>query len=136
MTYFPQTWSTHPPLLAKKYLWYWGHWVKGQGHQGQMCKKRFRSITRECLDLPSSNLSHPPSLIAEGSYRYWGHWVKGRGHQNQICQNRFLSITRECLDLPSSTWSTNPSWVAEDPINCGVTRSKVTVTGVKSAKNT
>ena len=33
-------------------------WVTGQGHRGQMCQNRFRSITGECLDQPSLYLVH------------------------------------------------------------------------------
>ena len=36
----------------------WGHWVKGQGQQGQMCQNCFLSVTRERFDLPSSYLVH------------------------------------------------------------------------------
>ena len=43
-----------------------GHWVKGQGHQGQMCQNCFRSINRERLDLPSSKLVHTSVLGSLG----------------------------------------------------------------------
>ena len=41
MTYLPQTstqMSTHPYSAAEEPYWVWGHWVKGQGHRGEMCK--------------------------------------------------------------------------------------------------
>ena len=50
---------------------------------------RFLSITREHLDLPSSNLpsSTHPSWVADEPYRFLGHWFKGQGHWVKICQN-------------------------------------------------
>jgi len=67
LTNLPHTWSTHPSWVADEPYWYWGCWVKGQGHWGQMCQKRIRSITRECLDLPSSNLVHTSILGSRGT---------------------------------------------------------------------
>ena len=42
-----------------------------------------RQLTRERLDLPSSNSTHP-SCLEEEPYWYLVHWVKGQGHQGQI----------------------------------------------------
>ena len=62
---------------AEEPYWNWDHWVKGQGHQGQMCQNHFWSITRERLDLPSSNLSQTSILVSKGTLLIWGQRSQG-----------------------------------------------------------
>ena len=76
----------------------------GQGHQGKICQNRFRSITWESIDLPSSNFHTSILGSKKNKYWFWGHLIKGRGHRCQMCQYRFRSITQERLDLSSSNY--------------------------------
>jgi len=39
---FPHTWSTHTSWVADEPYWFWGHWVKGQCHKGQMFQNHFK----------------------------------------------------------------------------------------------
>ena len=64
-----------------------------------------RSITREHLNLPSSNMVHASILDSRGTLLILG--SVGQGHQGKICQNRFRSITWESIDLPSSNFHTS-----------------------------
>jgi len=69
LTYLPHTLSTHPSWVAEEPFWLWCHWVKGQCHRGQMCKNRFRWITRERLDLSYTCLVHSSTIGSISSSR-------------------------------------------------------------------
>ena len=45
LTYLPQTLYTHQSWAAEEPYWFWGHWVKGQGQQGQMCQNHMIDIS-------------------------------------------------------------------------------------------
>ena len=53
---WPTFFKLDPSGVAAKASRVWGHVIKGKGCRGQMCQNLFRSITRERLDLRSSNL--------------------------------------------------------------------------------
>ena len=68
--------------------------VKGQGHQGQMCQNRFRSITGECLDLPSSNMFHTSILGSRGTFLIFGSLGQRSRSPSQICQSVKVTISQ------------------------------------------
>ena len=53
--------------------------VKGQGHRGQICQNRFRSITGERIDLPFSNLVQTSILGRRETLSILGSMVKVTG---------------------------------------------------------
>jgi hypothetical protein len=51
-------------MTIRGLYWFWGHWVKGQGHRGLDYKKLVRPITWECFDPHSSYLAWRLILIS------------------------------------------------------------------------
>ena len=131
LIYHPQTQSTHPSWVVKEPFWFWGHWIKGQGHRVKYANIIIDQLLGNAFS-PFLKLGPLSFLCSRRTLLILGHWVKGHGHQGQMCQYRFWSITRESPYLKLGPHIV--SGQQRNSLDVGVTRSKVKVTGVKCAK--
>ena len=97
LTYLPQTKNTHPFWAAEEPYWFLGYLVKCQYQRGQIRQNRFRSITRERLNLPSSN--HTSIMGSIWTLLMLGSLGRSLCHRAQMCQIRFGSITIHIITL-------------------------------------
>ena len=86
----------HPDEQMKPF-WFWGYWVKGQGHRGQMCQNCFRSITGKGLDLNPGPYIRPGQQRTPIDFGFTGSKVKLTGV-------KYIKTVSDCLRNNFPKW--------------------------------